>query len=146
MGLSNELFLSGFATKFMYKFLIYICLWVLPTLPVEFSSFCLEFSNSSAVYLRTIIMRFFLTQFSPSSCYLHSLGSKYSPQHFVLKHSICFIPPGSLPPSTYFNVIYPVAVISPLILIKEEWEGSRVIQMQKGRPSCHVDRNVNKTQ
>jgi hypothetical protein len=31
-------------------------------------------------------MKFFITQFSPNSCYFISVRSKYSPQHLLSKH------------------------------------------------------------
>jgi hypothetical protein len=46
-----------------------------------------NYSNNT--WLRVQIMKLFIMQFSPFSCHLISLRSKYIPKHPVLKHPPC---------------------------------------------------------
>jgi hypothetical protein len=50
-------------------------------------------------------MKLLFIQFPPASYYFIPIGSKYTPQHPVLKHSQCmFIP---LTPETKFHTLHP---------------------------------------
>jgi hypothetical protein len=41
-------------------------------------------------FLRAQVVKFIIMEFSPASYYFAPLWSKYSPQHPVLKHSVCY--------------------------------------------------------
>jgi len=79
-------FPSGFPTKPLYAFLIFPC--VLHELPILSPS--LNHLNNIGWRLQVMIL--FTIKFSPASCLLLllllllPLRSKYSPQHFILKH------------------------------------------------------------
>jgi hypothetical protein len=81
LGLPSGLFPSGFPTNILYAFLLSS---IRATCPDHLIFLWLDLCNY--VWRRVRVMKFLIMQFSPTSCHLIFVRSKYSPQHPVLKH------------------------------------------------------------
>jgi hypothetical protein len=86
LGLHSGLFPSGFPTNILYAFLFS------PIRATCHPHLILLYLIILIIWRRVQAMKLLIMQFSPTSCYLISLRSKYSPQHPVLKLSV-YVPP-----------------------------------------------------
>jgi hypothetical protein len=84
--LPSGLILSGFP---LYTLCAFIVSLVHATCPAHLILF--ELTTLIICGLEHRLRMLFDAQFSPVSCHFFSLRSKYSPQHPVLRHSICFL-------------------------------------------------------
>jgi hypothetical protein len=82
LGLPSGLLPSGFPTNKLYTFLFFPFSCYMPRHLILLAFIILIICT----WLRVHIMKPFIMQFSPFSCHLISLRSKYPPQHPVIKH------------------------------------------------------------
>jgi hypothetical protein len=80
LDLLSSFFPSGFPTNILYAFSL--APFVLHVLPFSFS--LPDYSNY--IWQKVQVMKILIMQFSPTTCPLIPLQSKYSLQHHVLEH------------------------------------------------------------